>query len=148
MDQTKLLILVSAANSDAQHYEQDVANAQQAIQEASAVVSWLNQESTGLSGARMVYQRQGATLSATANAVRVLIEELRAVIAIMSGDLQDAEDSRKMGDTAIQPEMLAAQRTKLQQEHDALFSHYSQLIQVVNSMPAQVRPVIAGLNPQ
>jgi hypothetical protein len=148
MDQQKLSLLVAAADADARHYEQDRINAHQAIQEAREAVSGLNQESAALARAKAGYQSQAKSLSATAASLAVLLMELRANIKIMSEDVREAEDNRQIGDTDLHPEALEAERAKLQAEHDALFSQYSELVQVVNTMPAVERPVIAGLEPQ
>jgi hypothetical protein len=145
MDQQKVSMLMTAALNDIGKYERDRANVQAAIYESRDAVVSLNQEHSAKPYPQHVYRRHAQTLSATATVVQMLTQEQRANSAVMSQDILEAQDVKKMGDAEVHPEYLEAQRTRLINEHDGLVSLYGELLAVANAIPAEDRPAVAPI---
>ena len=153
MDQEKLSILIKAAQRDAMGYQQDRINAERAIEDSRQAVTRLEQGRSGLSNPERTYQEQARALVAIAASLHSLSSELTANIAIMSEDVLEAYDNQAIGDKALHPAALEAERTRFQAERDSLTLQHKALVPVALMIPEQygreaVLQTITGLTPQ
>lgn len=141
MDQQKLSLLVSAARRDASTYEQDLIDANSAIEESQEAIRRLKQRDTAASSDK-AYREQARNLQAISTFLQMFIRELHANQAVMREDVQEVQDNIEIGDKGLNPAPLQTEIRSLKNKQTRMVSQHRKLTMLANTLPQRERPAI------